>query len=108
VAKVLRPGGIYRTKHYQPAIHVVEPDGEGYRITAPYAETIYRRDDGGIEFRHYMDDIFDGLAEVGLSLTQVIDQGRDKRPDPAAIPGSWTHQEPYVGGGFVIVARGLR
>ncbi len=103
VARVLRPGGLYRTKHTQPVAHSVEPEGPHYRIARPYAQKIYRRADGGIEYRHYMDDIFDGLLDAGLLLKQVIDVGRDKQPDPQALPGSWAHQEHYVGGGFVIV-----
>ncbi len=105
VARVLRPGGLYRVKHYQPAIHFVEWDGEDYRITKPYAERVDRREDGGIEFRHYMDDIFNGLLEVGLSLQHVMDWGRHNRPNAEAPPGSWAHQDPYIGGGVIIVAR---
>jgi SAM-dependent methyltransferase len=108
VSRVLHSGGIYRTKHYQPAVHFVDWDADGYRIAQSYTETIYRRDDGGIEFRHYLDDIFNGLSDADLSLKQVIDLGRDKIPDPAAAPGSWPHQESYVGGGFVIVAKKVR
>jgi SAM-dependent methyltransferase len=104
VSRVLRTGGIYRAKHWQPAIHRVDWDGEGYRITEPYAEALYRREDGGMEFRHYLDDVFNGLANSGLSLREVIDLGRGRAPGPEAVPGSWTHQEAYVGGGFVIVA----
>jgi SAM-dependent methyltransferase len=111
VARVLRPGGLYRVKHYQPAIHFVEwqprmaRDSGGYRITKPYAERIDRRDDGGIEFRHYMDDIFNGLLDAGLSLQHVVDWGRHNQPSAEAPPGSWAHQDPYIGGGFIIVAR---
>ena len=104
VARVLRTGGIYRVKHYQPAIHSVVSDGNAYRIAKPYAERVHRREDGGIEFRHYMDDIFGGLLDAGLSLRQVVDLFRYKKPDPQAQPGTWTRQEAYVGGGFVILA----
>jgi SAM-dependent methyltransferase len=104
VSRVLRQGGLYRAKHHQPAILFVDSDGEGYRIAKPYVERVLRRDDGGIEFRHYMDDIFGGLIDVGLSLREVVDEGRHSEPDPEALPGSWAHQNSYVGGGFVIVA----
>ena len=82
VSRVLRNGGLYRAQHQQPAIHFVGSDGEGYRITKPYAERVLRREDGGIEFRHYMDDIFGGLVDAGLSLRQVVDVGRHREPDP--------------------------
>ena len=104
VSRVLRDGGRYRAQHHQPTTHFVAWDGEGYRITEPYAERVLRRDDGGIEFRHYMDDIVGGLLDAGLSLRQVVDEGRHREPDTEAPPGSWAHQNAYVGGGFVIVA----
>ncbi len=54
VVKLLRVGGFYRTTHGQPVTHFVEWDGEAYRIGRPYSEKVNRRDDGGIEFRHYI------------------------------------------------------
>ncbi len=104
VSRVLRAGGRYRAQYHQPAIFFAGWDGEGYRLTEPYAERVLRREDGGIEFRHYMDDIFGGLLDAGLSIRQVIDKGRHREPDPEAPPGSWEHLDSYVGGGFVIVA----
>lgn len=104
VARVLRPNGLYRIKHYQPVAHAVEADEHGYYIERPYAQKIYHREDGGVEFRHYMDDIFGGLIETGLQLQQVIDVGRNITPDPQAAPRSWAHQDAYVGGGFIIIA----
>jgi len=105
VARVLRPGGLYRTDVGQPATFVVEWDGAHYCLGVPYRERVLRRDDGGIEFRHYMDDIFNGLRDAGLTLVEVIDCARDHAPPPDAAPGSWTHESGYVGGCFVIVAR---
>ncbi|MCD6290446.1 MAG: class I SAM-dependent methyltransferase [Anaerolineae bacterium] len=105
VARVLRSGGLYRTDWRQPALHFVAWDGEGYRITRPYSESGNPRNDGAIEFRHYMDDIFNGLIEVGLSIQQVEDISRAVLPNPQASPGSWDHERAYVGGEFVIVAR---
>jgi SAM-dependent methyltransferase len=104
VHRVLRKGGLYRAQYHQPAIFSAGWDGGGYRITMPYVERVLRRDDGGIEFRHYMDDIFGGLLDVGLSLRQVVDKARYREPDLDAPAGSWEHQDSYVGGGFVVVA----
>ncbi len=57
------------------------------------------------EFRHYMDDIFNGLLEAGFSLRLVLDPARDRQPPPGAAPESWAHEEAYVGiGACVIVA----
>ena len=98
VARVMRPGALYRTDWRQPAIDFVAWDGSGYRITEPYAQKTNRREDGAIEFRHYMDDIFNGLIEAGMSVQQVEDLSRDATSDTQATPGSWTHEEAYVGG----------
>ena len=105
VGRVLKTGGLYRAKHSQPAVHFVCWDGARYSVTTPYTENVDRREDGGIEFRHYLDDIFGGLGDAALELEEVVDVGRHMKPDPTAAPGSWAHQERYVGGGFVIVAR---
>lgn len=105
VARVLRPGGLYRMDSDQPAIRFLTWDGSGYRISKPYVEKIERREDGGIEFRHYIDDIFNGLLEVGLSIRQVEDLSRDVKPDDEAPPGTWNHVRTYVGGYFVVVAQ---
>jgi len=105
VARVLRQDGVFRVDFRQPAVHFVAWDGDGYRITKPYFEKIDRREDGAIEFRHYMDDIFNGLLDVGLSIRQVVDLSRNKKPDPQTPPGSWAHEEPYIGSAFVIVAK---
>ena len=104
VARVLRRDGVFRVDFRQPAVHFVAWDGDGYRITKPYSEKTDRRENGAIEFRHYMDDIFNGLIEVGLSIRQVVDLSRNKKPDPQALPGSWTSEDLYIGSAFVIVA----
>jgi len=104
-ARVLRQGGILRMDFCQPAVHFVTWDRDGYRVTKPYCERIDRREDGAIEFRHYMDDIFNGLIDVGLSIRQVVDLSRNTKPDARSLPGSWDHEEPYIGGRFVILAK---
>ena len=105
VARFLRTSGVFRADLGQPAVHFVDWDGEGYRITKPYAERIDRREDGAIEFRHYMDDIFNGLLDTGFSIQGVYEAPRARHPAPDALPGSWPHHEAHVPGGFAIVAR---
>jgi len=105
VARVLSPGGLYRTDWHQPAVHFATWDGDGYRITKPYSEKVDYREDGAIEFRHYMDDIFNGLLDVGLSIRQVDDLSRYQKLNPQSPPGTWTHERAYVGGEFVVVAQ---
>ena len=105
VSRVLRVGGLYRTDVGQPGLHFVEWDGSGYRIAKPYCERLGPYDaDGGAETRHYMDDIFGGLIDAGLSLVQVTDEAR-WRQVPDAPPGSYHHLRAWVGGGFEIIAR---
>ena len=105
VSTVLKPGGLYHTVLTNPALFLIEWDGGGYRIGKPYFETTHTRDDGAVEFRHYMDDIFNGLADNGLSLFRVEDRGRDKKPPPDAQPGSYSHEGAWIGGGFTIFAK---
>lgn len=111
VARVLKPGGMYRVCFTNPATEFVDWnswDGEGYRITMPYAEEEERPaegTEGSIQFRHYMADIFNGLVAVGLSIQQVQDNPQCFLPQNAqAQPGSWAHWLTYVGG-FAIVAK---
>lgn len=78
-------------------------DGEGYRITKPYAERIRRLKDGPIEFRHTLSSIFNGFLAVGLSVKHVQEAPCYHQPVHAP-PGSWEHWLTYVTG-FAIVAR---
>ena len=111
VARVLRPGGIYRVDFANPATEFVEPDswsGEGYSISVPYVqkEMLLRPDPEGpdsIQFRHHMGDIFQGLLAVGLEIQQVQDSPQYFTGDPGAQPGTWRHWQRFVGG-FAVVA----
>jgi SAM-dependent methyltransferase len=105
VARVLRTGGLFRVDFGQPAVYFTAWDGTGYRIARSYAERVNRRADGAIEFRHYMDDIFNGLLELGLSIQRVCEAPYYEHLDPEAPPGSWSHEQAYVAGRFAIVAR---
>jgi SAM-dependent methyltransferase len=105
VARVLRTDGLFRVDSGQPSMHFTVWDGEGYRITKPYAERIDRRADGAIEFRHYMDDIFNGLLDLSFSIQRVCEAPYYKHLDPSAPLGSWSHEQAYVAGRFAIVAR---
>lgn len=111
VVRVLRPGGIYRVDFCNPATEFVECsswDGEGYRITVPYAETrrTLRPDENGpdsIQFRHHIGDIFNGLLDAGLSIRQVQDSPHYYSKSGEARGGSWRHSLAYLGG-FAVVA----
>lgn len=113
VVRALRTGGIYRTDFTNPATEFVDCsswDGEGYRITVPYAvtESIERPDEAGpdsIQFRHHMGDIFNGLLTVGLSIQQVQDAPHYFQQNADARPGGWKHSLMYLGGFAVVAAK---
>ena len=71
----------------------------------PYYIKKFIPEDGAIEFRHYMDDIFNGLLAQGFTILQVEDLSRYVQLDPHALPGSWEYEDTYFGGHFVIVAK---
>jgi SAM-dependent methyltransferase len=109
VRRLLRPGGAYRVEYTNPAVEFVDCadwDGEGYRVTRPYAERVRRRADGVIEFRHYLSDIFNGLIEAGLSIRQVEEAPHYRRQHADAQPGSWEHWLTYFAP-FVVVAESV-
>ncbi|MBN2394563.1 MAG: class I SAM-dependent methyltransferase [Anaerolineae bacterium] len=104
VARVLKPGGLYRMVVGQPVIHFIEWDGRSYCITRPYSESMKRRADGGIEFRHYMDDIFNGLLDAGFSIQRIHEAPYARQPIEGQ-PGGWEYERSYVAGEFAIIAR---
>lgn len=107
VSRVLRPGGLYRVCVNQPAIHFVEWVDKAYSILRPYTDNESKRPDGvGIEFRHYMDDLFNGLIDLKFSIQRIHEAPYARLPHYLnASPGSWNHQRTYIAGEFVIVAR---
>jgi SAM-dependent methyltransferase len=105
VARVLRPKGVYRVVHGNPATFVMAWENGTYNVAVPYGERVEHRDDGGIEFRHYMDDIFNGLIDAGFSIRHVYEEPYARQADIDAPAGSWNHERAYVAGGFIVVAR---
>lgn len=105
VARVLRPHGRYRVTHGPPTAFAVEWQDGRYCITKPYAERVTQRPDGGIEFRHYLSDIFNGLLSAGFLIESLHEAPYYRQTAPQVTPGSWSHQERYVAGEFAIVAR---
>lgn len=105
VARVLRLHGTYRAEIANPATASVEWNGGAYCISAPYSERVKHRQDGGIEFRHYMDDTFNGLLDSGFSIRRVYEEPFYRQQNFGAPAGSWHHERAYVAGGFVIIAR---
>jgi len=106
VARVTRTDGAYQVGHRQPAIAMVAWNGQSYSIDRPYLEKMARGDKGEYDFRHYMDEIFNGLIDTGFTI-QRVHEGPYSRHDEYlnAEQGTWNHQTGYVGGDFVVVAK---
>ncbi len=108
VARVLRPGGLYRLECTNPFIHGTWEkswDGNGYPLHYPYldgAEVVdqdpywdvddgagnVRRVIGPHEFRHALSTLVNGLIACGFVLLGLWE---DAKGDPDAAPGTWRH-----------------
>ncbi len=110
VARITKSGGIFRADAYNPIGQFVDDhswDGNGYRISIPYAvkEKQRSKDEEVIEFRHYLDETFNGLINSSFVVEKVAEmpeglwQGKDPKP------GTWPHQLLYIPGHFAILAR---
>lgn len=105
VARVLKASGVYRVDCSNPATAFMKWNGETYCVSAPYSEKVNKRDDGGMEFRHYMEDIFNGLIDSGFSIRSVHEEPYFRQSHGGAVAGSWHHERAYVAGGFAIIAK---
>ena len=96
-ARVLRPNGILTMGLMQPAKQCMFLAGlisdDVYDPSARHA----------IEYMHYMDDIFNGLLDAGLSLKKVVDEGRS-RNGPTGPVGSLDPAYVDNCGYFIVVA----
>ena len=109
VARVLRPGGLYRLHCTNPFVHGVwdEWTGDGYALRHTYvdggevtwADSYWdvdagdgtcKRVKGPREFRHGLGTLVNGLIELGFVLLGVWEAIGG---DPEARPGSWPHFE---------------
>ncbi|HIJ64553.1 MAG TPA: class I SAM-dependent methyltransferase [Candidatus Hydrogenedentes bacterium] len=107
VARVIRAGGIYRADFWNPYTEFVDCtdwDGVGYRITTPHAQKERRRPDGMIEFRNYLDEVFNGLLDTGFSIERVSVLPRTL-PDPKDEPGSYRHCDAFMHWAYAVLAR---
>lgn len=109
VARVLKPGGVYRVAHCNPAVQSVEPeswDGRGYRIDRPYrGGKEDNRHEWSVTFHHLLPAIFNGLVAAGLAIEEVWEDPRHTHYGHDAVPGTYNHMLSYVQAHFAIAAR---
>ena len=56
-------------------------------------------------FRHYVDDIFNSLLDMGLSIQRVHEAPYMQQQQPEEQAGNWEHERSYVAGEFAIIAK---
>ena len=108
VARVLKKGGLYRADAQNPltAFDLIW-NGKGYCITIPYAIKSKQRskNEKVIEYRHYLNEIFNGLIESGFIIERVEEPPKGLYQSKKDRSGSWEHSLSYAPGHFAILAR---
>jgi SAM-dependent methyltransferase len=114
IARVLRPGGLYRVEHWNP-FHLQLSDhetwtGRGYQIERPQCRAVgipWYADDANeptcVHFLHTMGDLLQGLCEAGFSMIAFDDSAYPASLQ--AIPGSQAHLAAYIPPFFTILSR---
>ncbi len=105
VARVIRRGGLYRPDFANPYTEFVDYtdwDGTGYRITLPYAQR--ERHDDMLEFRSYLDEVFNGLINAGFLIRRVF-SAPTVPPARSLTPGSYAHWEAFLSPGYAVLAQ---
>jgi len=108
VARVVRPGGLYRLMCANPSVMGATPrdwDGRGYVLAQTYAEgeVVVGVDEEWVyesapreqappprEYRHGLGTLLSGMAEQGFRLLRATEDV-STYPDPSAEPGTWPH-----------------
>jgi SAM-dependent methyltransferase len=106
VARVTKSGGTYRADAHDAGVAFAREQWEngGYKIDTPFSRRILYRPDGGVEFRHYFSDAFNGLLEHGFSIRGVFEDPNHFEEFPDAEPGEWQHVMRYLPHLLAIVA----
>lgn len=110
VARILRSGGLYRVDAHNPQSVFFDEslwDGKGYRISVPYAVKEQQRSENEnvLEYRHYLDETFNGLIQSGFVIEKVEEMPNGLYQSKKDKPGSWGHSLLYLPGIFTILAR---
>jgi SAM-dependent methyltransferase len=113
IAKVLRPGGLYFSEHWNPAQMQLGSgrswDGKGYRIIHPSGTGKALLMGGtlaaeGAEtmFAHRLRDLLGGICDAGFVIEQFGERGAS---DLTAETGSQAHLGAYLEPFYVVLAR---
>lgn len=110
VSRILRQGGLYRSDAQNPLAQFIDEaswDGKGYRVSVPYAIKKKKRAENKsvIEYRHTLEDAFNGLLKCGFTIEHVEEAPPDLYHTGTSAPGTWEHSELYLPGMFAILAR---
>ena len=104
LARVMQPGGVYISRHKQPANLQIDlaPTPNGFVIDSPYYLDGHlspakrpgpHREQGTMEFLHRWGDLLGGLCESGFVIEAVTEP---KFADSSAQPGSFEYRGQYV------------
>jgi SAM-dependent methyltransferase len=108
VARIIRPGGLYRIEYTNPFFAGLEErdwTGDGYPLSQPYEDgteltfkdTVWEigNEDGAVtrvegpkEYRHTLSTVVNSLIGHGFVLLGLWEE---LNQDPQAAPGSWEH-----------------
>lgn len=112
VARVLRPGGLYRIEFQNPLVSGLgedDWDGQGYPLRLLYEDGAelteapweFEDEQGQLvkvnaprEFRHTLSGVINPLANLGFTLIGLWEDVAAEfsgRPDPDPTPGTWQH-----------------
>lgn len=110
VWRVLKSGGLYRADAQNPQSRFTDKsswNGKGYLISEMYSTKTKQRskEKKVIEFRHTLDEIFNGLIKCGFEIEGVEEMPSNLYQKGTPKPGSWEHYLLYIPGLFTILAR---
>jgi SAM-dependent methyltransferase len=114
VAKVLRPGGLYRVEHWNPMHLQLAEDrpwnGHAYQIARAQDVGIpipwhsgNSKEPTCVHFMHSLGDLLGGLCEAGFYIVD-FDSSR-RRGDVTARPGSDAHLASFIPPFFTVLSR---
>ncbi len=113
VHRVLRPGAVYRVTLANPAVHLAQWDGIGYRIVDRYKGGRVLRNAAGVEnmedgeptgdHRHLLRDSVGGLLDRGFVIRHFAENSAHFKEPVTGEPGSWTHLQYFLGWGINVV-----